>query len=138
MAQEQNTGTGYLRAAVKTANSALPVPGATVSIYGSDRENGNTGILYTLVTGEDGRTETVELPAPARTLSLSPGSPAPYARYNIEIRRDGYAEVSDIGVPVFDGIVSTQPVALIPLGEFEKPGEFQRIYETPAGESALL
>lgn len=138
MAEEQTPGMGYLRVAVRTAGGALPVPGASVSVYGSDAHNDNTGILYTLVTGEDGQTETVGLPAPARTLSLSPGSAAPYARYNIEIRRDGYAGVSDIGVPVFDGIVSTQPVALIPLGEFEKPGEFQRIYETPAGESALL
>lgn len=138
MNSTQNTGSGYLSVIVQTADGALPVPGASVTIYGTDAENGNTNLLYSLRTGGDGRTETVSLPAPPRALSMVPGNAAPYARYNIEVRRDGYAGVSNIGVPIFDGIVSTQPVALIPLGEFEAPGTTERFFETPSGESALL
>ena len=130
-------GRGYLRVVVRTANGTLPVSDAEVLIYGSDEDSGNTGVLYSLRTGVDGRTVMVELPAPPRALSMTPGNPAPYARYNITVHRDGYGSVQNIGVPVFDGVVSTQPVTLIPLSEFEESRP-ERIVETPEGGNPLL
>lgn len=116
MNQNSNMGNGFLRVSARTANGALPVSGAEVTISGADADQGNTGVIYSLRTGEDGLTPPVELAAPPRALSLQPGTPMPYARYNVEVRRAGYAPVTNLDVPVFDGIVSTQPVLLIPVG----------------------
>ena len=94
-----------------------------------------TGLLYSLETGIDGLTPPVELPAPPRAESLTPGTPTPFARYNVEIRKDGYNRVTNLGVPVFDGIVSTQPVLLLPTVLGDETGE--DIVESPETGNAL-
>ena len=135
MNNQPTAGNGFLRVIVRTAGGALPVEGAAVDIYGSDRGNGNTGLLYSLETGIDGLTPPVELPAPPRAESLTPGTPTPFARYNVEIRKDGYNRVTNLGVPVFDGIVSTQPVLLLPTVLGDETGE--DIVESPETGNAL-
>ena len=40
--QVDTGGNGFLRVIVRTAGGALPVADATVNIYGSDPQNGNT------------------------------------------------------------------------------------------------
>ena len=77
MNNQPSSGSGFLRVIVQTAGGALPVEGASVDIYGSDRGNGNTGLLYSLQTGIDGLTPPVALPAPPRAESLTPGTPTP-------------------------------------------------------------
>ena len=135
MNNQPTAGGGFLRVIVRTAGGALPVEGASVDIYGSDPGNGNTGILYSLETGIDGLTPPVELPAPPRSESLTPGTPTPFARYNVEIRKDGYNRVTNLGVPVFDGIVSTQPVLLLPTVKGDETEE--SIVESPETGNAL-
>ncbi len=133
--QVDTGGNGFLRVIVRTAGGALPVADATVNIYGSDPQNGNTGLLYSLRTGIDGLTPPVELPAPPRAQSLTPGTPTPFARYNIEVRKEGYNGVTNLGAPVFDGIVSAQPVLLLPTVQGDETGE--RIVESPETGNAL-
>ncbi len=137
MNQENNPGKGRLLVIVNTAGGSLPVADAQVTVYGSDAENDDTGILYSLRTDTGGLTEYVELDAPSRSLSLTPGNPAPYARYNIAVHRDGFGTVRNIGVPIFDGVLSTQRVTLIPLSEFETD-RAERIVESVPGENPLL
>ena len=132
-----NTGRGFLRVSVRSANGAVPVPDAQVTIYAADEDNANTGVLYSLRTDESGLTPLIELPAPSRIESMTPGSPTPYARYNIEVKKDGYGGVSNLGAPIFDGVVSTQPVLLVPLSEFEERRE-ETIYESQPGTNPLL
>ena len=135
MNNQPSSGNGFLRVIVQTAGGALPVEGASVDIYGSDRGNGNTGLLYSLETGIDGLTPPVELPAPPRAESLTPGTPTPFARYNVEIFKEGYNRVTNLGVPVFDGIVSSQPVLLLPTVLGDETGE--SIVESPETGNAL-
>lgn len=135
MNNQPTSAGGFLRVIVRTAGGSLPVEGASVDIYGSDPGNGNTGLLYSLETGIDGLTPPVELPAPPRAESLTPGTPTPFARYNVEIRKDGYNRVTNLGVPVFDGIVSTQPVLLLPTVLGDETGE--DIVESPETGNAL-
>ncbi len=132
-------GRGYLRVVVRKARETLPIEGALVQIYGSDPEGDNTDVLYSLVTDEDGLTEVVELSAPPASLSMTPGDPAPYGVYNITVQKDGYGRVENVGAPVFDGVLSTQPVQLIPLSEFLAGEESEtRIFESQSGENPLL
>lgn len=135
MNNQPSGGNGFLRIIVRTAGGALPVEGASVDVYGSDAANGNTGLLYSLETGIDGLTPPVELPAPPREESLTPGTPTPFARYNVEVRKEGYNSVSNLGVPVFDGIVASQPVLLLPTVRGEERSE--SIVESPETGSAL-
>lgn len=115
---DTNAGQGYLRIKTSTAGNAFPVSGAIVYIksYTEGNEDGGD-VLYSLRTDEDGLTETVALPAPSREYTLSPGSDKVFSEYNIEIKKDGYYPVENIGVPIFDGVTSIQPVELIPLSE---------------------
>ena len=67
----------------------------------------------------------------------SSANPAPFARYNVTVHKAGYGSVQNIGVPVFAGVVSTQPVTLIPLSEFEEDRP-EQILETPEGSNPLV
>ena len=135
---DNTSGRGYLRVIVRKARETLPIEGAFVQIYGGKAGEGSD-LLYSLRTDTDGITDTVELTAPPAALSMKPGDPAPYGVYNITVQKDGYGTVENVGVPIFDGVVSTQPVQLIPLSEFRTDGESElRIFETPTGENPLL
>jgi hypothetical protein len=136
MQNETKPDTGYLQVVVRTADGVLPLRDAQVLIYDADPENDSTGVLYSLRTDGDGITPVVELAAPPRALSLTPGNPFSFARYNITVHREGYGSVQNIGVPVFSGVVSTQPVTLVPLSEFETDRP-EQIRETPAGSDPL-
>ena len=73
-----------------------------------------------LVSGPDGRSELLTLPAPSRRFSLEPardGSPIPYALYNADVRMNGFYDQSYVRIPVFDGITSIQRASMIPLPE---------------------
>lgn len=107
--------TGYLQIRVTSAGGAFPIKDAVVTVLSDPLANGaQSSVIRTLRTDASGLTETVPLPAPSRTLSQSPGSGKPYATYNIAVYKDGYYSVEGLGIPVFDGIVSTQAINLLP------------------------
>lgn len=107
--------TGYLRVEVKTGRSAVPVPGAHVTI---SRLIDDTPVLYRLMrSNENGDTPLVPVPTPRQALSQSPGNGKPFATYNIRVQQDGFFTVQNVNVPVFSGIVAIQPVELIPFPE---------------------
>ena len=115
-------GTGYLIVHVTTAQGAIPLEGAQVNIreYSSEDESGGVQIAA-LISGADGNTELLSLPTKPRSDSLVAGDPKPYATYLAEVRLEGYAEQTFIGIPIFDGIIAIQPVNLIPLPENGDP-----------------
>ncbi len=135
----QNDYIGFLEVIVKTANGALPVEGALVSIYeytaqGERAQRGS--LLYSLETDENGKTPRVTLPTKDKALSQSYGNESPYATYNISVSKDGYYDNNYVNAPVFQGITSIQPVALIPLAEYanaldDYPQASRRFVETP-------
>ncbi len=104
---------GSLSVRTYTAGGALPVANATVRIRGADEDN--RFISYSLITDEDGMTVAVELPTYNKELSLTPEPEAPpYATYNIEVFAEGYTPKRIMGVPIFSGVYSLQPVSLLP------------------------
>lgn len=117
------TGTGSLVVKVSTARGAIPLEGATVSIRGGDAQNSD--IMYSLSTNRDGLTPKVELPAPPRGLSESPGNLAPYATYNIDIFKEGYIDLFFTNVAVFESITSIQPAVMIPRPDNRFPDSFE-------------
>lgn len=123
----QNTspieGSGFLVVQVTTANGAIPLQGAAVTIRqaGGDTQN----VLYELRSGTDGRTERVSLAAPPRSESMSFDNPRPpYASYNIEVNLPQYESAIYENVPIFDGITAIQQANLVPLPEAGYSGNF--------------
>lgn len=107
------SGIGYITAEVTTGGGAVPVQNAVVLI--TKKQNGKNYLLKMLVTDESGSTETVALPAPNKAFSETPEpSEKPYADYYLSVYADGYYAQSDREVPVFSGVKSIQPIALIP------------------------
>lgn len=110
---------GYLLARIFTARNAVPVPNATVTIT-RHTDNGEE-LLAVIRTDEDGRTRQVELPAPAASLSESPGTFEPFAKYDVRIEREGFYTVIIKDVQVFDEQTSLQEVEMVPLPEYSGP-----------------
>ncbi len=132
-------GQGYLRVLVRAGGGTIPISDAMVLVYGTDRAGGNTDVLFSLRTDEDGITATVPLAAPPAAESMTPGYPEPFGRYNVTVQKTGYGTVENINVPIFDGVVSTQPVGLVPLSEFETDADgIRKVYESPEGQNPLL
>lgn len=116
------TGQGKLVFQITTASGAIPLEGAEIILRkfrsASDANGGE--VVAVLYSGGDGKTETLTLPAPARSLSLEPardGAPVPYALYDADVNLDGFFGQSYIRIPVFDGITSIQRASLVPLPE---------------------
>ncbi len=119
--------TGYLIVSVFTARGAIPIANALVTInYSAPNMPAPYAVL---TTDKSGRTPKIALPAPPRDLSLTPSEsgsknpPFPYARYNIEIFKEGFYPVVNIGAQLFSGITAIQNTNIIPLSE-ELPSSF--------------
>ncbi len=118
MADPNMTGQGKLVIQTTTARDARPVQGVSVAVSEAGTEEGiPPTLLFTAVTDESGLTPVFDLPAPPRADSQSPGKTRPYARYLVQIEHPDYQPVSVIDVTVFDGVVSTLPVYLLPREE---------------------
>lgn len=109
---------GKITVRVSTGYGAVPVKGAQIYITPLINEYNSDDYTYSLRTDNDGLTPLLELSAPPRSLSLSPGSTRlPYAEYVLTVIKEGYKTAELIGIPIFDGITSVQSVSLIPLTE---------------------
>lgn len=107
------SGVGYIKAEVTTGSGAVPIENAVVLI--TKKENGKTYLLKMLISDESGSTETVALPAPNVSFSETPDPiEKPFADYYISAYADGFYVENDMEVPVFSGVKSIQPIALIP------------------------
>lgn len=104
---------GSIQISAFTAGGALPVPNISIRITGSEEEN--IDVDYSVITGRDGVTDTLSLPAPSVFYSLSP-NPAeqPYARYTIEAYGAGYYPKRLEDVTIFSGVKSILPLEMIP------------------------
>lgn len=112
-----NERRGTARFRTYTARGALPVAGATIIVF--RQIGGQRHVFYTLTTDESGQTPIISLPAPPKELSESPDSPiTPYATYDAQVNAAGYDEVIIRSMPIFDGVLSVQRIALVPaLGQ---------------------
>lgn len=123
----QGNEIGFLAVNVKTANGALPVENAQVTIYDSARDTQkepsalSSDVIYSLSTDKNGKTPKVALKTKGAELSQTPDEKFPFMSYNISVNADGYYDNNYINVPIFQGVTSLQDVYLIPLSEFASP-----------------
>lgn len=109
-----NPRQGSLRFRTYTARNALPVPNANISV--TKMIGGRRHIFYNLTTDSSGQTEEVILPAPSDVYSQTADSGIqPFSLYDADIAADGYAPIAVRNLPVFEGILSVQRAALVPI-----------------------
>lgn len=109
------TATGYLSVAVRTAEGAIPIEGALVTVRGE--KDGEGDAIASFLTDGSGLTPRIFLPTAPRERSTSPGFNVPYATYSVDVSSQGYHSNLYTNIPIFDGITSIQTVNLIPLPE---------------------
>ena len=120
MAEES---TGALVINTYTGSGAIPVPLSTVRVRGADENN--RFIEYSVLTDEDGVSPTISLPTPDVSYSLTPNpKEAPYSNYDIEVIKDGYYTKRIYTVPIFSGITSILPVAMLPYVPYKDGGKY--------------
>lgn len=108
-----NTGGGSLVFMVFTANSALPVEGAEISV--STRIDGANHKMFEAITNQSGETAAQTLPAPSKELSQNAENDVqPFSLYDATVAKEGFAKIFLRDIPVFDGVRSIQRVAMIP------------------------
>ena len=108
--------TGALIVSVYTASGAIPLEGAVVTIYGSNKLD--SGVKTVFYTDRSGNTEKIFLPAPPVNESTAPGNASPFAKYVVDVDKEGFSSRTFINVPVFANTTSIQPVNMIPLPEY--------------------
>ena len=104
---------GYLTVKVRTAGGAIPVSRAIVTV-----KDENEALLAVFFTDENGNTPTLKVLAPPLSNTQSPNAGgAAFFSYNIDTDKAGFMSVRNLGVPVYSGVTSIQPVELIPVSE---------------------
>ena len=94
-------GEGYLQVEVTCGESGSPIEGAAIAVT---RQSGDMDTLAaTLITGADGCTEAVTLPANGD-------------KYMVTVYKEGFFTVRELEVPIFDTIKSIQPVTMTEIG----------------------
>ncbi len=114
-------GTGYLQVEVTTGDGAMPVQQAVVIV--TQEINGQQFLVTMKQTDRSGATELIPLPAPSASFSEAPDpSEKPFSEYTVTVYKKNFYTVPEVTVPIFDTVKSIQPVALIPLAEYDLQG----------------
>lgn len=127
MAEINENGVGYIVVQVSTADSAIPIPDANVTI--SETTDKGETLVKVMRTNRNGKTEVLAVPAPSVENSLNPQGTNRFFKYNIRVDYPGYYTVENMNVPVFQGQTSIQPVAMLPLEESSERGKLVRFTE---------
>lgn len=109
---------GGLLVAATTLRGTRPVPGAVVEVFEGEINNRTT--VHRETADESGRTKVIPLKTKSRDLSEAPGQLLPpFITYNVSVTADGFAEQINMGVPIFEGVVSIQNVDMTSLGALD-------------------
>ena len=106
---------GYLISQVYTSNSTIPINDASIAITRKDGDSED--LLAFRTTDSSGRTSSIPLFAPDRSLSETPGHENPFSVYNVRVSHPLYYTVLIENVQIFADNTSLQNVKLVPLRE---------------------
>lgn len=102
---------GYLIVRTTASGGAVPIQNTHIAVLSADSD---AKLLHQLITDNSGLTSPVALPAPPVSSSVSPGNPAPFYEYTVQISHPDYERVVIAGVQIFPGITAVLPVNLVP------------------------
>ena len=119
--KKENPAMGMLRIQAFAAQQAFPIVNAKIEVE-KDFEDG-THKFTEAYTDINGVVENITLPTKDKSLSQAPGGVIPYTTYTIRVTHPHFAPTVFCQVPIFDGIESLQPVAMVQAGKKEPTNE---------------
>jgi len=123
--------TGTVQVHTYTSRANLPLQGATVLITRRD-EGGRDILISRQMTDSSGNTAPVQIAAPPRSDSLSPGERQAFSYVDITADMPRYERIVIRDVQVFPGIVSLQAIRMIPVsGLSPEEGSAEEYTVTP-------
>lgn len=126
---------GTLRIEAFAADRVYGIGSARVLVF-LPLKSGNITVFDGL-TNINGESETIRLPAPAKSLSLTPstGGVLPYSVYGVYVEHPGYVRSAFGNVPVFSETESIQPVQMtVSAGD---PSEAETVWSDESSHSSL-
>ncbi len=109
---KENVRAGKLRVQAYASEQVFPIQNAKVTV---EKEFADGKYVFAEeFTNIDGVAENITLPTKSKELSLTPDSPIPYSLYTVRVFHPGFEAVTFRNVPIFEGIESLQPVAMLP------------------------
>ena len=112
------TGIGYLTVSAGTAHHAYPLPDVQIEIYLTPSSGSPMRLYRRQISGTDGSGDTVPIPTPAESASLTPDPGyRPYTLALVRVYLRGYQPQEAKEVPIFPGINALQYFDLVPLPE---------------------
>ncbi len=108
---QDNPARGMLRVQAFAAQQAFPIVNAKIEVE-KDFSDG-THTFAEAYTDINGVVENITLPTKDKSLSQQPGGVIPYTTYTVRVTHPHFAPTEFCQVPIFDGIESLQPVAMV-------------------------
>lgn len=105
---------GSLVVEVYASNAVIPLPDVDVFVTTED----SSALIAKRITNMVGQTERIEIDAPDRNLSETPGNENPFTRVRVYAAKQGYFNMLIEGVQIFATEESLQRIQLIPLPEY--------------------
>ena len=119
--ERENPARGMLRIQAFAAQQAFPVVNAKIEVE-KEFEDG-THTFAEAYTDINGVVENITLPTKDKSLSQAPGGVIPYTTYTVKVTHPHFAPTVFCEVPIFDGIESLQPVAMVQAGKKDVTNE---------------
>ncbi len=110
---KNNQKSGKLRVQTYASTQVFPIQNAKVTVE-KDFSDGSFTFAEEY-TDIDGVAENINLPTKSKELSQSPDTPIPYSTYTVKVSHPQFESITFFNVPIFEGIESLQPVAMLPL-----------------------
>ncbi|WMJ23861.1 hypothetical protein RBG61_04125 [Paludicola sp. MB14-C6] len=104
---------GMLKAQAFTARRTYPVENVTVEI--SKKFGEEKYVIATLKTNIAGQTEAISLHTVDKNLSEAPSTEKPFVTYDLKATHPNFMTANYYNIPIFDGIISTQAIDLVPM-----------------------
>ena len=121
------SGVGYIHIKAYTSRAQIPLEDVAVSVLDAEGK-----LLALRVTDQSGNTTPISVQVPNATNSQSPQSGRPiFTKVNIYARAEGYEQVLARDVQVFEHVVTTQELPMIPLAAEPRDPANAEIFDTP-------
>lgn len=111
--------TGTLRIEVYAADRAYAIPSARVTVTRTDDPQKTP--VFSGLTDISGVLNGIVLEAPSDSITQQPGILTGYASYDITVEHPRFRTQQFVGVPIFAGVESIQPVQMIPKNGENSP-----------------
>ncbi len=110
--KSKNRGDGDMKIQVFSGRQSFPVVGAEVTV--SKNFADGTYTFFTELTDTSGIVDNLSLSTPESGVANENNEILPYSTYTVRVTHPFFRTTAYYNVPVFDGIMSIQPVNLIP------------------------